>query len=104
MWIARHQPLRRLLCGGVAFTATGTPTMGLEKEQPHIKAGEHLICFGKVGSYSVGIAGRSIGSGNSMCYFIFETYAGKEISKTCSIGASCKVIGTAKDDQDTGLP
>jgi hypothetical protein len=42
----------------------------MEKEKPHIKKLEHFTCSGKVGGYFAGIADGSIGSGDSMCYFI----------------------------------
>ena len=49
-----------------------------------------------------GIADRSIGSGDSMCYFISNSDIGRRILKDCKVGVGCKVLGTVNNDKRAG--
>jgi hypothetical protein len=73
-------------------------------EQPHVKTFEHFTCSRKIADYSTKlIADRSIGSGDSMCYFFSQSAVGRLILNTCPIGTdNCKVTGTVKNDEDGG--
>jgi hypothetical protein len=86
----------------IACKSNGTASQRAGVEQSHIKVFEHFTCSGTVGTYSTGIADRSIGSGDSMCYFISESVVGRRILSTCGIGLSCRVLGTVKNDNDAG--
>jgi hypothetical protein len=86
----------------IACKSNGTASQSAGVEQSHIKVFEHFTCSGTVGTYSTGIADRSIGSGDSMCYFISESAVGRRILNTCGIGLSCRVLGTVKNDNDAG--
>jgi len=79
-----------------------SPRMAMEKDQSHIKVFKDFTCSGKVGSYFAGIADRSIGSGDSMCYFISNSDIGRRILKDCKIGVGCKVLGTVNNDNNAG--
>jgi hypothetical protein len=79
-----------------------SPTMAFEKDHPHIRVFEHFTCSGKVGGYFAGVADRSIGSGDSMCYFISNSDVGRKILKACKVGLGCHVVGTVNNDQDAG--
>jgi hypothetical protein len=63
---------------------------------------QHEKCDGKVASYSAGVADRSIGSGDSMCYFVSSSEIGKRILRTCPIGSECHVLATVKNDAALG--
>lgn len=63
---------------------------------------QHEKCDGKVASYSAGVADRSIGSGDSMCYFVSGSEIGKRILRTCPIGSECHVVATVKNDAAGG--
>ena len=91
-----------LICAWLVLMAVTSPTMAVERGKPHIKVFEHFTCSGKVGSYFAGIADRSIGGGDSMCYFISNSDVGKRILKACKIGVGCQVVGTVNNDQDAG--
>jgi hypothetical protein len=71
-------------------------------DRPHNKVFEHFTCSGKVGNYFAGIADHSIGSGDSMCYFVSQSDVGRKILKICTVGNSCQVLGTVINDQDAG--
>ena len=71
-------------------------------EAKHIKVFRHSTCSEQVGSYSTGVADRSIGGGDNMCYFVSNSDVGRRILKTCPIGTDCHVVGTVENDQDTG--
>jgi hypothetical protein len=71
-------------------------------DRHHNKVFEHLTCSGTLSKYGAGIADRSIGSGDNMCYFASQSDAGKQILAVCSIGAQCHVTGTVINDQDAG--
>jgi serine protease Do len=73
-------------------------------EQAHVKTFVHFTCSGRVADYSIKlIADRSIGSGDSMCYFSSQSAVGRLILTTCPVGTDdCKVIGTVKNDDDGG--
>jgi hypothetical protein len=79
-----------------------SPRMAMGKDQSHIKVFRDFTCSGKVGSYSAGIADRSIGSGDSMCYFISNSDIGRRILKDCKVGVGCKVLGTVNNDKRAG--
>ena len=64
---------------------------------------KNFTCSGKVGSYSVDAAAdRSIGSGDSMCYFASDSAVGRIILKTCPVGTECNVIGTVQNREGEG--
>jgi hypothetical protein len=75
----RMRSMGTLLCAWLVLMAVTSPTMAVERGKPHIKVFEHFTCSGKVGSYFAGIADRSIGGGDSMCYFISNSDVGKRI-------------------------
>jgi len=64
----------------------------------------NYTCSGKVGPYSTGIADRSIGGGDNMCYFVSQSPVGRSILAACKVGSNCRVVGTVKeageDDSD----
>jgi hypothetical protein len=70
--------------------------------EPHVKVINDFTCTGKLGPYSAGIADRSIGGGDSMCYFVSQSAVGRSILNTCTVGSNCRVVGTVKNDQDGG--
>jgi hypothetical protein len=71
-------------------------------ERPHTKVIQRFTCSGAVGNYFAGIADRSIGRGDSMCYFVSQSDVGRRILKICTVGTSCQVVGTVINDQDAG--
>jgi hypothetical protein len=74
----------------------------LDCDEPHVKVLEQFTCSGTVGSSSTGIADRSIGGGDSMCYFVSQSDVGRKILGTCSVGSNCRIVGTVKNDQNGG--
>jgi hypothetical protein len=69
----------------------------------HVKVFKRFTCAGKVGSYSEsGAVDRSIGSGDSMCYFASASDVGRRILKACPLGVDCHLLGTVGNDEDGG--
>jgi hypothetical protein len=79
-----------------------TQARAVAAEKSTTKSFEHFTCSGKVGEYSSGVADRSIGSGDSMCYFASNTALGRIILITCAVGTNCRVIGTVNNDEEEG--
>jgi hypothetical protein len=98
----RKQAKSLFLCIFLTATVAISPVMAIEQEKPHIRVLKQFTCSGKVGSYFAGIADRSIGGGDNMCYFISNSGVGKKILKNCKIGENCRVIGTVDNDADAG--
>ena len=63
---------------------------------------KHFVCAGKLATYSVSIADRSIGGGVEMCYFVARSDVGRAILKRCRIGQHCRVVGTVHNNTDEG--
>src|SRR6516164_2373941 len=91
----------RLLSFAV-FVASIVAIRVAKAEDPRVKTIEHFTCSGTIGTYFAGIADRSIGSGDSMCYFISQSDVGRKILRTCGIGKKCRVTATVKNDQTAG--
>jgi hypothetical protein len=73
-----------------------------EAKEPSTKVFEHFTCSGQIANYSAGAADRSVGSGDSMCYFLSGSEIGKRILKLCPVGTTCRVGATVENDQDAG--
>jgi hypothetical protein len=65
------------------------------------KVFDHFMCSGKIGTYFAGHgADRSIGSGDSMCYFVSTSDLGKRILSLCPVGTTCRMSATVENDYD----
>ena len=64
-----------------------------------LKIIEHFTCSGIVHNYAAGDADRSIGGGDSMCYFSSKSSVGQSILSICSVGAKCRLMGTVENDK-----
>jgi hypothetical protein len=75
-----------------------------DSEPAHIKVFKQFTCSGKVGNYSVSnTVDRSIGGGDSMCYFASASDVGRKILRTCPLGVvDCHLVGTVENDQNGG--
>lgn len=71
-------------------------------QKPNIKVIKDFKCSGKIAAYSTGIADRSVGEGDSMCYFNSQSTEGRKILGACPLGTNCEVTATVKNDQDAG--
>ena len=63
------------------------------------KAEYRSTCSGKIGTYFAGHgADRSIGSGDSICYFISTSDLGKRILSLCPVSATCRMSAGVVND------
>lgn len=83
----------------IVFLIAGGPG---RTQQSGVRVLEHFKCSGKVGTYSAGIADRSIGGGDNMCYFVSQSEVGRKILRACPIATNCEVVATVKNDSSGG--
>ncbi|MBA4033534.1 MAG: hypothetical protein C0480_02865 [Bradyrhizobium sp.] len=93
--------MTRIVVALLAATVLASPAIAVE-QAPRIKVMKHFVCSGKLATYSVSIADRSIGGGDEMCYFVSRSDVGRAILKRCRIGQHCRVVGTVHNNTDEG--
>jgi hypothetical protein len=64
----------------------------------------HFTCSGKIAKLKLGTgdADRSIGCGDSMCYFPSQSAVGHQILAACPLDGECQILGRVEKDVSAG--
>jgi hypothetical protein len=65
----------------------------------HMDVSDHFTCSGKVVKLGTGDADRSIGGGDSMCYFPSQSSVGRQIFAACPLDSECEILGRVETDR-----
>jgi hypothetical protein len=60
---------------------------------------DHFTCSGRIAKLGTQGADRSIGGGDSMCYFPSKSAIGRQILAACPLESECEIIGRVENDR-----